>query len=32
MRGLEAYVPQTAPATRWFTPPAQTPRIWESPW
>jgi negative regulator of sigma E activity len=32
MSGLEAYVPQQPPSTRWFTPPAQAPKIWESPW
>jgi hypothetical protein len=32
MQGVEGYVPQTAPATRWFTSPAQAPKLWESPW
>ncbi|MCX7595735.1 MAG: hypothetical protein N2235_18635 [Fischerella sp.] len=32
MSGLEAYVRQQPLETRWFTPPAQAPKIWESPW
>jgi hypothetical protein len=30
--GLEAYVPQTPPQTRWFTAPAQPPEVWKPLW
>ncbi len=30
--GLDAYVPQTPPQTRWFTPPAQPPELWKPLW
>jgi hypothetical protein len=30
--GLEAYVPQTPPQTRWFTRPAQAPEMWKPLW
>ncbi len=30
--GLEAYVPQTPPQTRWFTAPAQPPEMWRPLW
>ncbi len=30
--GLEAYVPQTPPQTRWFTAPAQPPDVWKPLW
>jgi hypothetical protein len=30
--GLDAYVPQTPPQTRWFTAPAQPPEIWKPLW
>jgi len=30
--GMEAYEPQRAPATRWFTAPGQTPELWRPLW
>ena len=30
--GLDAYVPVQAPATRWFTPPSEPPKIWKPLW
>lgn len=30
--GLDAYVPQTPPQTRWFTAPAQPPEMWKPLW
>lgn len=32
MSGLEAYVPQESPQTRWHVTPAQTPEVWKSLW
>lgn len=32
MNGLEGYIPQQPPTTRWFQQPALAPKIWESPW
>lgn len=32
MGDLEAYVPETPPQTRWFTPPATPPKLWEPLW
>ena len=32
MNGLEAYVPEQAPQTRWFTPPGQAPELWRPLW
>ena len=30
--GLEAYVPEQSPTTRWFVPPAQPPELWKPLW
>lgn len=30
--GIEAYVPQQAPATRWFAAPGQAPELWKPLW
>ena len=30
--GVEGYVPHRRPTTRWFKEPAQTPKMWQSPW
>ena len=30
--GLEAYIPQTPPQTRWFVSPAQPPDLWKPLW
>jgi hypothetical protein len=32
MSGLEAYVPQESPQTRWHVTPAQTPEVWKTLW
>lgn len=32
VNGLGRYEPQQPPATRWFTPPGQTPESWKAPW
>jgi hypothetical protein len=32
LSGLEAYVPQPPPSTRWFGAPTQTPKMFESNW
>jgi hypothetical protein len=32
INGIEAYVPQQAPATRWFASPAQAPELWKPLW
>jgi hypothetical protein len=32
MSGLEAYVPDSPPATRMFVPPANPPEMWAPPW
>jgi hypothetical protein len=32
MSGLEAYVPQAAPQTRWHVTPAQPPEVWKPLW
>jgi hypothetical protein len=32
INGLEAYVPEQAPQTRWFTPPSQPPDTWRALW
>jgi hypothetical protein len=32
MNGLEAYVPDQPPRTRWFTPPNQPPEMWKPLW
>ncbi len=32
IKGVDAYVPQQAPATRWFTEPAQPPLLWKPLW
>lgn len=32
MSGVEAYVPEQSPTTRWFVPPAQPPEIWKPLW
>jgi hypothetical protein len=31
-RGLQAYVPERPPQTRWFTPPSQPPEFWKPLW
>ncbi len=30
--GLEAYLPEQSPQTRWFVPPAQPPEMWKPLW
>jgi hypothetical protein len=30
--GLEAYLPEQPPQTRWFAPPAQPPEMWKPLW
>ena len=32
MNGLEAYVPQTPPQTRWYVTPTEPPEIWKPLW
>ncbi|MEK6801871.1 MAG: hypothetical protein AABZ34_04290 [Nitrospirota bacterium] len=32
MSGLEAYVPQEPPQTRWYVAPTQAPEVWKSLW
>lgn len=32
MNGLEAYVPQESPQTRWYVAPAQAPEVWKPLW
>ena len=32
VNGLEAYIPERAPRTRWFTPSDETPEIWRPLW
>jgi hypothetical protein len=32
LSGLDAYVPQRPPSTRWFVPPAQPPEMWKPLW
>jgi hypothetical protein len=32
MSGLEAYMPQEPPQTRWFNPPASPPEMWKPLW
>jgi hypothetical protein len=32
VEGVDAYVPQQAPATRWFTEPTQPPALWKPLW
>lgn len=32
VNGLESYIPERAPRTRWFTPPDDTPDIWKLLW
>jgi hypothetical protein len=32
MGDLDAYVPETPPQTRWFSPPATPPKLWEPLW
>lgn len=32
VEGVDAYVPQQAPATRWFTEPKQPPALWKPLW
>jgi hypothetical protein len=32
MSGLDAYVPQQLPQTRWFNPPSQAPEMWKPLW
>ena len=32
IRGMDAYLPQQAPATRWFVEPTQPPALWKPLW
>jgi len=32
MSGLEAFVPQQPPQTRWHVAPAQAPEVWKTLW